>query len=100
MRSFFSFLVVLIAATTFSFSAQARVKTADEMTCAEAVTYYEKHNRIWVWASGDDIVPIYGMKPASKIQELRCPIKNSPRPYPVRTQDTDLCVIGYSCQSS
>ncbi len=77
-------------------AAQAQPKTADEMTCSEAVSYYLKHNRIWVW-SNQDIIPIYGLSPVSKLREFRCPPKFAPRPYTVMTRDEDNCVIGYIC---
>lgn len=76
------------------------VAIADNMTCDQAVAYYQQHKRIYkrVW-NGDDIVPIYGMTPKAEWRKLVCHGRGKTRQsYYLRTLDVNHCVIAYYCQ--
>lgn len=73
-----------------------RVTTADQMTCQQAVAYYQKHKRIYVLAHGRDVVPVYGMKPIN--EPLYCGGRQLPVTYFVKTLDVRRCAIAAYCR--
>lgn len=89
---------ILISLMFLSSIAVAAPKTADKMTCAQAVKHYETHKRIYVIANGSDVVPIYGMKPASKWRELSCGGRSNLWHYTVITKDDRRCPIAVYCR--
>lgn len=92
-------LVSILLVSAVSQGHQARVVPADEMSCAQAVAYYEKYKRIYVVGNAPhDIVPIYGMKPKSRWREVQCSGRGQGlRAYWVNTLDEKRCVIAYRC---
>lgn len=92
-------LLMALMATATQVDASQRLPIADHMTCAQAVSYYEKHKRIYVIANGKDVVPIYGHKPISQWRSVRCSGRGkSRRSYWVDTLDSKTCVIAAYCQ--
>lgn len=92
-------LLILFFAGTIQAEAAPRLPIADHMTCAQAVSYYEKHKRIYVIAHGKDVVPIYGHKPISEWRKVICRGRGKTRrPYWVDTLDSKRCVIAAYCQ--
>jgi hypothetical protein len=98
MKNIFALAMIF---ATVAFSAQSMaIPVADHMTCAKAVSYYEKYKRIYVYGNGGegDIIPIYGMKPASQWRSLHCTGRRSMvKSYWVNTTDTDTCVVAVYC---
>ena len=43
---------------------------ADNMTCQQAINYYEKNGRISKYAHGKNVIPIYNGVPVSKKRQL------------------------------
>lgn len=75
------------------------IVTADQMTCAQAVSYYETYGRIYVIAHGKNVLPIYGKTPISKARSLRCTGRSQSKwVYNVKTLDDRTCGIAVYCQ--
>ncbi len=72
---------------------------AETMTCADAIEFYEIYRRIYVYAGGGDIVPIYGLTPRSKWRELKCKGRSVRSYYLTETRDDKSCAIGWHCRS-
>ncbi|MEX0405566.1 hypothetical protein ABGN05_07840 [Aquibium sp. LZ166] len=71
---------------------------ADQMTCDQAIAYYEKHGVIYVLANGKFAVPLRVGVPVSQAGTLQCHDRGTtPRPYTVSTKDTWRCTIAVSC---
>jgi hypothetical protein len=70
---------------------------ADNMTCAQAVSHYERNGRIYKIAHGKDVIPIYLGVPVSRRNALRCDYGQIIAPYSLRTTDNRRCVIAYQC---
>lgn len=93
LRFSFAFLATLVA----SFPASAQ-PLADQMTCEQAVAYYEKHGVIYVLANGTFAVPLKIGVPVSEAATLQCEGRGaSPRPYTVGTSDAWRCTIAVTC---
>ena len=76
-----------------------RVITAEQMTCAQAIKFYETHGRIYVIAHGRNVVPIYGKTPINKARSLRCIGRSKSKwVYNVKTLDDRSCGIAVYCQ--
>jgi hypothetical protein len=73
---------------------------ADNMTCAAAVNYYERHGRIYKIAHGKDVIPIYNGVPVSQRDALHCGFGYVRVAYRTRTTDNPRCTISYSCVAS
>jgi len=78
-------------------SAQA---IADNMTCAQAVSQYERNGRIYKLAHGKDVIPIYNGVPVSQQNRLFCDWGYRKTPYSTKTTDNKRCVISYRCVPS
>lgn len=89
-------LCTLVVSLLVGLNAQAKIVTADEMTCQQAVNSYFKYGRIYVVANGKDIVPIYGMKSVLDSTPLWCS-KGGHAYYWVHTTDSNSCVIAEYC---
>lgn len=96
-----SFLVVTASLFTLTYSFIGNATTtglASQMTCNQAVQYYQDHHRIYILANGKDIVPIYGMTPYNERRNLTC---SKPHQwmhfYWVKTLDSDSCFIAAYC---
>ncbi|RST87624.1 hypothetical protein EJC49_04555 [Aquibium carbonis] len=92
LRKFvFAAAMALIAAPAFA-------QLADEMTCKQAVTYYEKHGVIQVIANGKFAVPVKVGVPVSQASTLQCEGEGQqPRAYTVSTRDAWRCTIAMTC---
>ena len=76
-------------------SAQA---LADQMSCEQAVAYYEAHGVIYVLANGKFAVPLKVGVPVSKASTVQCDDRGTaPRPYTVGTKDAWRCTIAVGC---
>jgi hypothetical protein len=85
---------VLLAGLCTNAGAQA---IADNMTCAQAVSHYERNGRIYKIAHGKDVIPIYLGVPISRRNQLRCDYGQVKVPYSLKTTDNRRCVIAYQC---
>lgn len=93
------FVLGMFVAGTMQAEAARRLPIADYMTCADAVSHYQKYKRIYVIANGKDVVPIYGHKPISEWRGLICKGRGKVRrSYWVDTLDSKQCVIATYCQ--
>jgi len=82
----------------FGFSTNAGAQAiADNMTCAQAVSHYERNGRIYKIAHGKDVIPIYLGVPVSRRSALRCDYGQIAAPYSLKTTDNRRCVIAYQC---
>ncbi len=74
-------------------SAQA---ISDDMTCEEAVAYYEKNRRIETRDEGQ-VLPIDGGVPVSQRNDIACDPGELPSPILLKTRDKEECAVAYSC---
>lgn len=90
---------IILAAGLASLAAgPASAQLADEMTCKQAVAYYEKHGVIQVLANGKFAVPVRVGVPVSQAATLQCDGEGQqPRPYTVTTNDAWRCAIAVTC---
>ena len=72
---------------------------ADNMTCSEAVSYYERNGRIYK-RNGKDVIPIYNGVPVSKCRALHCNWGYMKQGYSLKTKDKRRCTISYRCVES
>jgi hypothetical protein len=73
---------------------------ADNMTCAQATSYYERNGRIYKIAHGKDVIPIYNGVPVSQKNRLVCDWGYVRTAYFTKTLDNKRCVISYRCTPS
>jgi hypothetical protein len=73
---------------------------ADNMTCAQAVSTYERNGRIYKLAHGKDVIPIYNGVPVSQKSRLVCDWGYIKSAYYTKTLDNKRCVISYRCTPS
>ena len=66
---------------------------ADNMTCQQAINYYEKNGRISKYAHGKNVIPIYNGVPVSKRRQLKC----SSTSIKFKTTDNARCTVAYKC---
>jgi hypothetical protein len=71
---------------------------AQDLTCDQAIAYYEKNHLIYVLTHNVIAVPIrvgVAVKDAGKLQ---CPDQGQrPHPYTVETKDRWRCIIAMTC---
>jgi len=67
---------------------------ADNMTCQQAINYYERNGRISKYTNGRKVVPIYDGVPVSQRSRLRC----SSAGERFKTTDNKRCIVAYKCQ--
>ena len=90
--------IVLAAALAIMASGTSFAQLADEMTCKQAVAYYEKHGVIQVLANGKFAVPVRVGVPVSQASTLECQDQGrQPMPYTVSTSDAWRCTIAVTC---
>ncbi len=92
--------IILAAAATLAFSANALAQQAiaDNMTCAQAQSYYERNGRIYKIANGKDVIPIYVGVPLNRKNQLRCDYGDIVMNYSTKTTDTRRCPIAWVCR--
>lgn len=89
---------IVLAAAMALIAALAFAQLADEMTCKQAVAYYEKHGVIQVLANGKFAVPVKVGVPVSQASTLQCDGEGQqPRAYTVTTKDAWRCTIALTC---
>ncbi len=71
--------------------------TSEQMTCAQAVSTYERNGRIYVRTGSGAVLPIYRPAPVSQRSQVFCRPQESRSRYNVRTSDKRHCTIGYYC---
>lgn len=84
---------VLSVVLPFAFTGGAFAQIADNMTCQQAVAYYESYGRISKITSGNQTIPIYDGVPVSQRSTLRC----STASVYLKTLDNPRCTIAYKC---
>ncbi len=91
-------LLLALLALPIATAPAAAQALADQMTCDQAVAYYEKHGVIYVLANGKFAVPLRVGVPVSQAKTLQCQDRGTtPRPYTVATKDAWRCTIAVSC---
>ena len=92
--------IFLAVAATFAFSTEAFAQQAiaDNMTCAQAQSYYEANGRIYKIANGKDVIPIYVGVPLSRKNQLRCDYDEIKMTYATKTTDTRRCPLAWVCR--
>ncbi len=66
---------------------------ADNMTCQQAINYYERNGRISKYAHGKNVIPIYNGVPVSRRRQLKC----SSTGIRFKTTDNTRCTVAYKC---
>jgi hypothetical protein len=75
-------------------STDAQAQTvADNMTCQQAINYYEKNGRISKYTNGKNVIPIYSGVPVSKMKQLECTSEG----IRFKTTDNPRCMVAYKC---
>jgi hypothetical protein len=88
---------LLISAAVLSGEPAFAQAVADNMTCAQAVSYYERNGRIYKISRGKDVIPIYNGVPISRRNALHCEWGYMVAPYRLKTTDNRRCVVSYQC---
>lgn len=70
---------------------------AEQMTCEQAVGYFEKNGVIYKTANGNNVLPIRQGTPIRKAGGLRCGHDRSEFRYSLKTRDNPRCVISAYC---
>lgn len=70
---------------------------SNDMSCEQAVSYYEEHGRIDTKAE-DQVLPIEEGVPASKRDDVTCDRGGPPEAVFVKTTDKDRCAVAYTCE--
>jgi len=79
-------------------TAHGQIRTADQMTCEQAIQYYEQHGRIYVKAHGKNVVPVWLGKPVSKSSPMNCKGSNTGMQwYMLKTKDNNQCKVCSYC---
>ena len=89
--------IILAAVLAVGSAGPTSAQLADQMTCTQAIAYYEKHGVIQVLANGKFAVPVRVGVPVAKASTLQCDGENEPRAYTVSTKDAWRCVIAMTC---
>jgi hypothetical protein len=66
---------------------------ADNMTCKQAINYYERNGRISKFVHGKNVIPIYNGVAVSKRRQLKC----STTAIKFKTTDNARCPVAYKC---
>jgi hypothetical protein len=73
--------------------------TADQMTCAEAIAYFERNGSIQIIANRRDVITLRPGIPVNQARNLYCTGRGAaPRGYMVKTRDANRCVIAMRCR--
>ena len=71
---------------------------AQDLTCEQAIAYYEKNHVIYVLTHNIVALPIAAGVPVNDADKLQCTDRGQhPRPYTVETKDRWRCVIAVTC---
>jgi len=71
---------------------------AQDLTCEQAVAYYEKNHVIYVLTHNVIAVPIRVGVPVKDADKLQCPDQGQrPHAYTVETKDRWRCIIAMTC---
>ncbi|MBN9079223.1 MAG: hypothetical protein BGN87_01180 [Rhizobiales bacterium 65-79] len=71
---------------------------AQDLTCAQAVAYYEKNRLIYVLSHNVIALPIRVGVPVNEANKLQCSDRGQiPHGYSVETKDRWRCVIAVTC---
>ena len=71
---------------------------AQDLTCDQAIAYYEKNHVIYVLTHDVIAVPIRVGVPARDADKLQCPDQGQhPHGYTVETKDRWHCIIAVTC---
>lgn len=90
--------IILAAGLALAAANPTFAQLADDMSCEQAIAYYEKHGVIQVLANGKFAVPVRVGVPVSKASTLQCGDQGQqPRPYTVGTSDAWRCTIAVTC---
>jgi len=71
---------------------------AQDLTCDQAIAYYEKNRVIYVLTNDVIALPIRVGVPVNDAEKLQCPEEGQhPHGYSVKTRDRWHCVIAVTC---
>jgi hypothetical protein len=71
---------------------------AQDLTCEQAIAYYEKNRVIYVLTHNVIAVPIRVGVPVKDAGKLQCPDQGQmPHGYSVKTKDRWRCIIAVTC---
>jgi hypothetical protein len=90
-------LGMIIAAIVILPSVAQAAQVSDDMTCAEAVEYYERNRQIMTIANGQEL-PIDQGTPIRQADMLNCDGGSSRFETMVKTKDKPQCVIAAYCE--
>jgi hypothetical protein len=90
MHLYFAILILVLFVSTDT-QAQA---IADNMTCQQAINYYEKNGRISKYTHGKSVIPIYNGVPVSKRRQQKCTTAG----IRFKTTNNPRCIVAYRCQ--
>jgi hypothetical protein len=93
MRIIFTGLTLIL----FSPVAVYAQAVSNDMTCDEAVKYYEEHGRIDTNVN-NEVLPISDGVPVSKQEELKCEEEDVSEPVFLKSKDKAQCVVAYHCE--
>jgi hypothetical protein len=98
-RDTMSKVAILALAGFLAFGGPASAfELAQDLTCDQAVAYYEKNHVIYVLTHNVVALPITVGVPVNEPEKLQCPDRGQyPRPYTVETKDRWRCVIAVTC---
>ena len=68
----------------------------EQMTCAHAQAYAEKHGMYWKDAGPDGQIPIY---PVYTLEKANCGGRTMTSAQMEQTLDVDDCIVGWYCRS-
>lgn len=88
----------LLALPMLTAPAGAQSPTAEPMTCAQAIAYYERNRFIHVRANGRNVVPVRMGTPVNLARNMQCNGRGQMlHGYAVRTSDVAACTIAMRC---
>jgi len=94
MKSLLAAMLVVLSMTP----AVAQPRTADQMTCEQAISFYERNRYIDVLANRTDPVRVRTGVPVNLVKGSLCSGRSAvPQPYMIRTIDDRRCVISIFC---
>lgn len=92
-------LLSLAVAALAAFAAPASAfELAQDLTCQQAVDYYQKNHVLYVLTHNVVAVPIRVGVPINDADKLQCPDRGQvPHGYSVETKDRWRCTIAVTC---
>ena len=96
-KAIFLLLAGLLATGAPQASA-AEFELAQDLTCEQAIAYYQANHVIYVLTHGVIALPIRVGVPVGDVDKLQCSDRGQvPHGYSVRTKDSWRCVIAITC---